>query len=69
LPRSPSGSRNTATAHAVGGLLGRSGTSDVVDATVVTLAITTGAHIVTGDRGDIARLVSAAGARLIISRL
>jgi len=53
-------------AHAVGRLLGRAGTSDVVDATVVTLAITKQAQIVTSDRDDVSQLVDAAGARLVI---
>ena len=54
------------TAHAVGRLLGRSGTTDIVDATVVTIAIANRAEIVTGDRNDIARLAIAARARLVI---
>ena len=54
------------TAHAVGRLLGRSGTADIVDATVVTTAIATQAQIVTSDRDDVSRLASAAGARLVI---
>jgi len=54
------------TAHAVGWLLGRSGTADVVDATVVTVAIAKQAQIVTSDRDDVSRLASAAGARLVI---
>jgi hypothetical protein len=41
----------------VGRLLGRAGTSDVVDATVVTLAITKQAQIVTSDRDDVSQLV------------
>jgi hypothetical protein len=53
-------------AHAVGRLLGRAGTSDVVDATVVTLAIGRQAQIVTSDRDDVSQLVDAAGARLVI---
>jgi len=53
-------------AHAVGRLLGRSGTADIVDATVVTMAIATQAEIVTSDRDDISRLANAAGARLVI---
>jgi hypothetical protein len=55
-----------ATAHAVGRLLGRSGSNDIVDATVVTLAIGKHAQIVTSDRADVSRLVDAAGARLVI---
>jgi hypothetical protein len=53
-------------AHAVGRLLGRAGTSDVVDATVVTLAITKQAQIVSSDRDDVSQLVDAAGARLVL---
>jgi hypothetical protein len=53
-------------AHAVGRLLGRSGTADVVDATVVTAAIANRAEIVTSDRENMLRLASAAGARLVI---
>ena len=53
-------------AHAVGRLLGRAGTSDVVDATVVTLAITKQAQIVTSDRDDVSQLVDAARARLVL---
>ena len=56
------------TAHAVGQLLGRSRTADIVDATVVTVAITEQAEIVTGDPDDISRLATAAGARLIITQ-
>ena len=54
------------TAHAVGRLLGRSGTADIVDATVVTMAIAEQAQIVTSDRDDVSRLANAAGARLVI---
>jgi predicted nucleic acid-binding protein len=54
------------TAHVVGRLLGRSDTSDIVDATVVTTAIANQAQIVTGDRDDISRLATAVGARLVI---
>jgi hypothetical protein len=54
------------TAHAVGALLGRSGTADIVDATVVTMAMATQAQIVTSDRDDVSRLANAAGARLVI---
>ncbi len=57
------------TAHAVGQLLGRSGTADVVDATVVTVAIAEQAEIVTADRNDISRLASVAGARLVITQI
>jgi hypothetical protein len=60
------GALDESTAHAGGRLLGRSGTVDIVDATVVTVAIAAQAHIVTGDRVDISRLANAAGARLVI---
>lgn len=53
-------------AHAVGQLLGRSGTTDVVDATVVAVAIARQAQIVTSDPDDISRLAGAARARLVI---
>jgi predicted nucleic acid-binding protein len=53
-------------AHAVGRLLGRSDTADIVDATVVTMAIAQRAQIVTSDRGDVSRIANAAGARLVI---
>jgi hypothetical protein len=53
-------------AHAVGRLLGRAGTSGVVDVTVVTLAITKQAQIVTSDRDDVSQLVDAAGARIVL---
>lgn len=56
------------TAHAVGQLLGRSGTADIVDGTVVTIAIAEQAEIVTADRVDISRLANAVGARLVITR-
>jgi predicted nucleic acid-binding protein len=55
-----------ADAHAVGRLLASSRTKDVVDATVVELAIRRGADIVTGDRRDLSKLTAAAGARLRI---
>ena len=44
-------------AHAAGRLLGRSGTSDVVDAVVAQTAAERRADVLTGDRGDIARLL------------
>ena len=53
-------------AHDVGRLLGRSGTTDIVDATVVTMAIAAQAQVVTGDLDDISRLARTAGARLDI---
>jgi predicted nucleic acid-binding protein len=54
------------TAHVVGQLLGRSGTTDIVDATVVVTAIAKQAQVVTSDRDDLSRLTNAAGAHLAI---
>lgn len=51
-------------AHRTGELLGRSGTADVCDAAVVDAAIVRSADVVTGDRRDIGRLVSRAGAKI-----
>lgn len=53
-------------AHAAGSLLGRTGTSDVVDAVVADMAAALHADVVTGDRADIARLLDAAGADIRI---
>jgi predicted nucleic acid-binding protein len=53
-------------AHAAGSLLGRSRTSDVVDAVVAHTAAVLGADVVTGDRGDISRLLDAAGVQVHI---
>jgi hypothetical protein len=53
-------------AHRAGALLGKSGTTDIADATLVSLAVTRMADIVTSDRTDIQRLVSRTGARLRI---
>ena len=50
-----------ARAHRAGVLLGRSKTTDVVDASVVELALDARAEIVTTDPRDIARLVAASG--------
>jgi hypothetical protein len=47
-------------ARAAGQLLGRAGTSDVVDAVVAHTAASLRADVVTGDRADIARLLQAA---------
>jgi hypothetical protein len=47
-------------AHDAGALLGKSGTADVTDAAVVSLAIERRADIVTGDRADIQHLLSSA---------
>lgn len=48
-----------------GALLGKAGTSDPIDATVVLLA-RAGDRIVTSDPGDLARLASAAGTQPIV---
>ncbi len=53
-------------AHTAGRLLGRSKTSDIVDAAVVVLAVAHAAEIVTADRDDMARLLVAAKASLPI---
>lgn len=53
-------------AHAAGRLLGAARAADVVDATVVTLAVGRGAAVVTGDPDDIDRLARAAGVHLSI---
>ena len=53
-----------ADAHRAGALLGKSRTSDVVDAAVVDLAVRRHADIATGDASDILRLVSAARANV-----
>jgi hypothetical protein len=49
-------------AHAAGYLLGRAGSSDVVDAVVADIAARLHADVVTGDRADIARLLDATSA-------
>lgn len=51
-------------AHEVGALLGKARTTDISDAAVVGVAVTRAADIVTSDRIDIERLVSAAGRRI-----
>jgi hypothetical protein len=51
-------------AHRAGALLGKSRTSDIVDAAVVVLAVQRNADIQTGDAKDIRRLVAAARAKL-----
>jgi hypothetical protein len=53
-----------ADAHSAGAMLGATDTSDVVDAAVVTLAIKRGASVLTGDGGDIRRLVGTSGVPL-----
>ena len=56
------------TAHDVGQLLGRSGTADIVAATVVITAIAVQAEVVTGDRDDISHLATAARVRLVVTQ-
>jgi hypothetical protein len=51
-------------AHRAGALLGKSRTTDVVDAAVVDLAVRRHADIVSGDASDIVRLLSAARSRI-----
>ena len=50
-------------AHAAGSLLGKTGTKDVVDASVAVLSIQNGADVVSDDAADIQRLLSAARAK------
>ena len=51
-------------AHDAGLLLGRTRTSDICDAVVVALAATLNAEVLTGDRKDLRRLVTASGKRI-----
>lgn len=53
-------------AHAVGRILAESGTDDIVDGTVVAVAVEHSAEIVTTDRADIARLLVVTGTTLRI---
>jgi hypothetical protein len=55
-----------AEAHRGGALLGKARTKDVVDASVVTLAIRERADIITDDPDDIRRLLAAARAKLSV---
>jgi predicted nucleic acid-binding protein len=55
-----------AAAHAAGSLLGKTRTKDVVDASVVVLALRYGADVVSDDAHDIRRLLAAAHAKLSI---
>ena len=48
-------------AHAVGRLLSAARTADIVDASVVTIAVSRRASIISGDPDDIEHLVRAAG--------
>lgn len=54
-------------AHRVGALLGKARTADVVDASVVELAVDAGAEVVTTDPRDIARLVAASGSAVRVT--
>jgi predicted nucleic acid-binding protein len=58
-----------ASAHAAGRLLGAARASDVVDASVVALAVRHHARIVTGDPDDIEGLVAACGIRLLVTAI
>jgi len=53
-------------AHRTGSLLGKSRTSDVVDASVVTIAIRRQADVVSDDGDDIRRLLGAARANVAV---
>jgi predicted nucleic acid-binding protein len=53
-------------AHEVGRLLGKTRTTDVVDAVVVATALRQKALILTGDEHDIKRLVLASGRHLVV---
>jgi predicted nucleic acid-binding protein len=55
-------------AHRAGALLARAGTADVVDASVVDLAIVTQGEILTADPDDIHRLARTSGRRVVVSR-
>jgi hypothetical protein len=53
-------------AHSAGALLSKTGTSDVVDASVAELSIRKRADVVSGDAKDIRRLLAAARAKVSI---
>lgn len=53
-------------AHEAGRLLGITKTADIVDAVVVTTALRKKAMILTGDPGDIKRLVTASGREVAV---
>jgi hypothetical protein len=61
----------TTKAKAAGVLCGKAGTSDIVDATVVTIALAYGAIVFTSDPDDIADLSAASEVKpgLVIRRL
>lgn len=56
-------------AHETGRLLGKTRTTDVVDAAVVVVALRNKAVVLTSDRDDIERLVRAAGGEVRVSIL
>jgi hypothetical protein len=56
-------------AHRVGALLGRSKTTDVVDASVVDVALQRQAEIMTGDEEDILGLAASANAQIKVRPL
>jgi predicted nucleic acid-binding protein len=58
-----------AAAHRAGALLGKSGTRDVVDASVAVSAIDHDANVVSDDARDIARLLAAARSRVKVRSL
>jgi predicted nucleic acid-binding protein len=58
-----------AAAHRTGSILARSKSADIVDASVVELAVRRGADIVTGDSADIDRLVRASGRPLHVFKI
>jgi hypothetical protein len=51
---------------AAGVLCGRTGSADVVDATVVVIALSLGAIVFTSDPGDLGKLISNSASRLVI---
>lgn len=51
-------------AHRAGALLGKSGTADIADAVLATMAMALTADIVTSDRKDIERLLGRANRRI-----
>jgi len=55
-----------ADAHQAGGLLGKSRTRDVADASVAALAIQHQAEVVSDDSADIVRLLRAVGSKLAV---
>jgi predicted nucleic acid-binding protein len=59
---------DASSAHRAGALLGKSGTRDVVDATVTALAIDRGAEVLSDDPDDLRRLLHAGGSALDVRR-